>query len=510
MHIKLFYYSEIIICCVILYLILFSNCTNVTISDKNCREISDYPQIDPDYTEVVIPPNIAPINFIIKEDAPLYYVEIYSIRDDKIKIKSNTSRIQIPIKSWKKLLENNKGGYIFIDIYVKDEIGNWRKYKTVKNRVAEENIDSYVVYRLINPAYVFWHEMGIYQRNIENFKETAVFTNRVTKMNCMNCHSFCQNNPDLMLFHMRASFSGTILYKNDSVKKLNTKTKYTMSAGVYPSWHPGGNHIAFSINKIYQKFHGNTGENLYVYDTHSDLVIYDINKNMITTSPKVSTERLENLPNWSPDGKYLYFCSAPFFNKMSYNEIQYDLMRISYDLENNTWGEVEKILTADETGRSISFPKVSPDGRFILFCLSEYGYFTIHFESSDLYLMDLESDKYYKLDVNTHSTESYHSWSSNSRWFVFVSKRRDGLCSRLYFSYIDENGRAYKPFLLPQKDPEFYDTFMLNYNLPELIKGPVKIDPWKLTEAAYSVPVDAEFDSGVEMDALSGASRIEK
>ena len=98
MHIKLFFYLIIIIY-TILSILLFTKCSNMDISEKNFREISGYPNIDPDYSEVVIPPNIAPINFIIKEDAHLYYVEIYSTRGNKIKIKSKSKRIQIPVNS---------------------------------------------------------------------------------------------------------------------------------------------------------------------------------------------------------------------------------------------------------------------------------------------------------------------------------------------------------------------------------------------------------------------------
>src|SRR5665647_1707249 len=84
---------------------------------------------------------------------------------------------------------------------------------------------------------------------------------------------------------------------------------------------------------------------------------------------------------------------------------------------------------------------------------------------SDLYLMDLRTKKYQRLDaVNSNRSECWHSWSSNGRWFVFSSKRRDGLLTRPYFSYFDSQGQAHKPFLLPQKDPaDFYDS------LPQMI-----------------------------------------
>jgi dipeptidyl aminopeptidase/acylaminoacyl peptidase len=215
------------------------------------------------------------------------------------------------------------------------------------------------------------------------------------------------------------------------------------------------------------------------------------------------------MPAWSPDGRYLYFCVAPEFSKdLLYDSVKYDLVRISYDIESGKWGQADTILTARKTGLSISWPRISPDGRYLLFCMANHGYFTIHYPSSDLYIMDLETGKYNRLDINSDHVESYHSWSGNGRWFVFTSKKLNGLCSRPYFCYFDNKGRAHKPFILPQKDPDFYDTFLKNYNVPELVSGPVKINKWNLRKTVNSNAIDAEFDQNVDIDALSGATRI--
>jgi len=495
----------------ILIILCFQNCSGLIPGDYT--ETERLPNIDPDYTGITFPPNIAPLNFKINEEGTEFYVDIYTDSKDskRIRINARGNIVMIPIKKWKAILSENRGKELYIDIYQKDENDRWIKFRTIENKIAKEEIDSHVAYRLINLGYMLWRKMGIYQRNLENFNESAIFTNRMTRHNCMNCHSFANNNPESMMFHLRGDYSGTMLVKNGRVNKVNTATEYTMSAGVYPAWHPDGNHIAFSVNQIGQSFHAGKDKSIYVWDKASDLVIYDIQTNTITTSPKVSTKRTENLPNWSPDGKYLYFCSGhEWLNKDKPNASKYDLMRISYDVETNHWGDVEPIITAEETGKSVSFPRVSPDGKHLLFCMSDNGYFSIHFLSSDLYMLDLKTKKYRKLDINSDHSESFHSWSSNSRWFVFASKRKDGAFSRLYFSYVDTLGNVYKPFLMPQKDPTFYDTYIMNYNVPELIDGPVTVSHWNLMETAHKEPVKARFDSTVNVDALSGATKIEK
>jgi len=466
------------------------------------------PEIDPDYRDVVIPPNIAPLNFIIGESGVLYKTEISGESGSPIRIRTRHSKVCIPVEPWKSLLEANKGKTLTFQIAVKDSAGQWQSFEPIMNRIAPDPIDSYVAYRLINPGYVLWWNMGIYQRNIETYEESAIMTNRVTKNNCMNCHAFCQQNPDPMMFHMRASFGGTIFIQEDNITKVNTKTEKTMSAGVYPSWHPDGGHIAFSVNKVYQSFHSAGAKSIHVWDKASDLIVYDVRSRTVTTNPAVSTPRMENLPAWSADGQMIYYISGDAWdNEKAYDDYQYDLMRIPYDIAGSIWGEAEVLISASESGRSVTFPRPSPDGRWLLFTMSDYGYFSIHFRSSDLYLFDLETMDYHPLAlVNSPHSDSYHSWSSNSRWFVFASKRRDGLCSRLYFSYVDKDGNACKPVLLPQKDPAFYHTFIKNYNVPEMIRGPVSVNRADLIRKARQDAEAAGFDPDVDFDALSGAT----
>jgi hypothetical protein len=109
--------------------------------------------------------------------------------------------------------------------------------------------------------------------------------------------------------------------------------------------------------------------------------------------------------------------------------------------------------------------------------MSDYGNFSIWHNEADLYLLNLADGSYKKMDnVNTDRTESYHSWSSGSHWFVFSSRRTDGLYTRSYFAWLDDNGEASKPFVLPQKDPDFYDNCLRSFNMPELITGKVKVN----------------------------------
>jgi len=464
----------------------------------NYTDISRLPVIFPDYTGITIPPNIAPLNFAIKEPGSEFEARFYTKKENPIVVKSNKPGIEIDISKWHKLLEQGMGSKLFVDVFVKSKEGNWQKFQTIENEISNEKIDNHLAYRLINTGYVLWNNLGIYQRNLENFDEKPILENKSIEFGCINCHSFANNDPNKMMIHIRAIHGGTVISNNGKLSKVDTKTKYTLNGGAYPCWHPDGKHIAFSVNKIGQLFC--SGETrIEVLDESSDLIVYDVEKNTVITSPKVSTENNENLPVWSPDGKFIYFISAPQKSDTeSRIESQYSLLRIGFDVNTNTWGEVDTVLSSSTIGKSISFPKVSPNGKFLMFCTSNKGYFTIHHPSADLNLLNLETGEYHTMDINSKETDSYHCFSSTGHWFVFSSKRIDGLFTRPFFSYLDDNGKATKPFVLPQKDPGFYDTFIKNYNIPELITGEVPFSRIDIRDIVLEPAVPAKIDGSVD------------
>jgi Tol biopolymer transport system component len=489
---------------------------NITLTSCD-NKISDFKLIDreplifPDYSSTVIPPNIAPLNFRINEKGNFYFVELYSRHGKKIQIKTSSSSIEIDINKWKKLLNENKGEKLRIDIYIQDSSHKWNKYNTISNLIAKEDIEGYLAYRLINTGYVLWMKMGLYQRNLENFDESAIFENSSADQACINCHSFCKNDPSKMMFHIRSTHAGTIILNNNNLSKINTKTKYSMAAGAYPSWNPDGIHIAYSVNQINQIFTSIKGKGIEVFDKASDIVVLNTETNVLTTSPKISSVRRENLPTWSPDGKTLYFISAPEAKSVEdCIHSKYSLLRIPFDPKTNIWGDVDTVISSHKTGMSISFPRISPNGRFLMFCMSDEGYFTIHHANTDLFMMDLKSGEYHKLDINSNTTDSYHCWSQSNHWFVFSSKRIDKLYTRPFFSYVDDSGKAYKPFILPQKDPSFYENFLKNYNIPELNTGKITVSPNTFRDKIFEEAITSTFDSKVDFDALSGATKMVK
>ncbi len=452
----------------------------------------------PDYADAVIPPNIAPLNFMVRESGEAF-TAVLSGGEGALVVRSRDGKIRFPLKRWRRFLQENAGRKCVLNVYVRRN-GRWFSFEPVTITVSIDPIDETLVYRLIDPAYHLWTEMGIYQRRLTDFRESLIMTNRSVKNACLNCHSFCGGDPSYFLFHLRGG-PGTalVLGIDGDCRTTDTRTAFNSSPGAYRCWHPGGRYIAFSVNKISQFFHA-FGENRDVYDLASDLILYDTQTNTVSGCPQIADPAwMETYPMWTPDGRTLYFCAAPqedFSDELNipYDRIKYSLKRISFSPEENRWGQVETVIDAGKTGLSVTHPSVSPDGRFLLFCMTGYGNFTIYKRDSDLYLMNLETGRWEALPINSPLADSYHSWSRNSRWFVFSSKRENGVLAQPFFAHIDQDGRVDKPFVLPQKEPDFYLTFLKTFNVPELVTGPVSYGPHQLTRAAYQKARKAQLD----------------
>lgn len=324
--------------------------------------------------------------------------------------------------------------------------------------------------------------MGIYQRNLENYKQTAIYENNLTDYNCINCHTFASGNPKQMIFHMRGNNSGSVLINGDKVKKLNTKTPVTVSHFVYMYWHPNNRLLATTVCKTFQHFFINNPNLLEVMDHQADVVVYDTKDNTIFTTPQLSSkEAWQSFPAFSPDGKSLYFCSTNAVDSIEKNfkQTNYSLCRIDFDAEKMRFGnEVDTLYNGKENRKSASFPRISPDGKYLAFTLQEYGGFGVWHRDADLYMVRLSDGEIYPLDeINSEDGDSYHSWSQNSHWLVFSSRRLDGVYTQPFFTYIDEDGKAHKPFLLPQKNPvKYYKDMLWSYNIPEFLKEEARID----------------------------------
>ncbi len=469
--------------------LLLSSCVNHPDVPTSFKEAKSLPAIFPDYCNVTVPCNIAPLNFMLPADQYEECVARFTMADGEQQTYGNGVMVQIPETEWLDMLKTSKGKSMKVEVWGQKK-GEWLSFRPFEIFVAEEPIDEYLSYRLIEPSYAGWDFMEIAQRNITSFEETQIFNNEITcndraKGQCINCHSYQNYKTDNMLFHVRLSNAGTVIVNDGKISKRNLKRDYTISSGVYPAWHPTQKLIAFSTNKTRQAFHTQHPNKIEVFDEASDLILYDVTTDSVSIVSNDST-LLEVYPTWSPDGKYLYYCkSVPLPEELrdkditlNYQKVQYNLYRRSFDMSSHCFGEEELVYDAASANKSVTLPRISPDGRYLLFAEGQYGCFHIRHADGDIVCMPLDTEAHSRIDLTNFNSEgfadSYPTWSSNGHWIMCSSRRGDGNFSRIYISYFNK-GKVEKAFMLPQKDPE-HNTFRLKcYNRPEFMVEPVRI-----------------------------------
>ena len=454
--------------------VLLAACTP---KERNAVPAGTLPDIWPDYVGVTVPATIAPLDFTLSGADAL---DVRLTAPDGTELRSGgKTATRFQEKRWAQLLQKSVGDSVTVRVCGLYD-GQWRTFEPFAFYVSADAIDYGLTYRLLEPGYEIYSHMGIYERALSSFGQRALLEN--TQFDgCVNCHASRQADPGTWTLHIRGSHGATLLRQDGEIRAYNTKTDSTLGFCVYPYWHPDGRYIAYSTNSTRQGFHVQPDKLIEVFDLDSDIQVYDTEKNQLITAPQVKRPELwETFPVFSADGRTLYYTSAlPVEIPGGLPQLHYNLMKVGFDPETGTIGtDVEMVIDAASQGKSLCFPRPSYDGKYLMYTLCDYGTFPIWHHEADLWLLNLETGESRPIDeVNSADTDSFHNWSSNSRWFVFSSRRGDGLFTRLYIAHIDADGVAGKPFLLPQRNPKnYYEDLFRSYNVPEFVTGPVPLD----------------------------------
>lgn len=463
-------------------LLLAAACTGTT------TYVDELPDIYPDYIGVTIPAGIAPLDFNIPEDFDRVLVRVTGSKGGELKVKGRWAAF--PVKAWHRLTEQNAGGTLQFTVLGRRD-GRWTQWRDFILYVSDAPLTDYgIVYRKIAPGYTTYSRIGLYQRNIHDFREDPIIESTLTPGQCVGCHTANATDPAQYMFHLRGRHGATLVQQDGRREWLTTKTDSTIGNVAYTYWHPGGRWFAGSINPVRQCFWTGDQRTIEVFDLASDVVVMDMDDHSLVVDPRFTTkEYLETSPSFSPDGKTLYFCRAKAFDvPAQVDSVRYDLVYASFDAGTGALGDIETLIPAAGEGHSVSFPRPSYDGRWLMYNQADFSVFPIDHKEADLWLLDLSTGETRPIDeVNSPFSESFHNWSSDSRWFLFCSRRDDGLYVQVYLSSIDADGHCTKPFVLPQRNPrKYYHNTLYSFNVPDFTKEKIPFDTHGVYREVFS------------------------
>lgn len=468
------------------------------IPEKNLRVLANGKAVFPDYDQenLFIPVNIAPLNFcILKKEAKT--VSLVGV-GDSIVVKVKNGQVVFPIKEWKSILLGAKGGFVRVKALDKDKKIVWH---TVWH-IAPEPIDPYLVYRINaydeNPCRL----LQTFERSVEDFNSSVLMDNSLIDGGCFNCHSSAKNDGACLSVHLRGNIDGTLIRRNGEFVKIKIPDGFPDLRLTYPAWHPSKRFIAYSTNRI-NVFHAsnkNKNQDL-ITDTLGLIVVYDIDNNRLL--PTLSGEA--SFPIWSKDGLRLYFCRV---NKSMYkdslsglkaiSDFRYGLYYMAFDTLNLSFSKPVPVCI--DSSYSLSLPALDESGRFMVVCLLPLGSFPSQ-NSGELALIDLEENKggglcSYKIikELAGADGEKSHTFSSNGRWMVFGSKRVNGSMAFPFVCYFNNKGEFCSPFILPQKEGDFYAKTIKSFLFPVLNKNKVDFNKDEWAQACRKDPVFINMD----------------
>ncbi len=325
---------------------------------------------------------------------------------------------------------------------------------------------------------------------------------------CGNCHSFSRDGNTLGMDVDYANDKGSYVISDiaehtvispDKIISWSEfkKEEKQLTFGLLSQISPDGRYVASTVKdrSIFVPVGTSLAYSQLFFPIKGILVIYDRKTKKFAALPGADNpEFVQSNPNWSPDGKHLYFArskayisekierstsavlpadaAAEFLN--GERDFKFDIFRIPFN--NGKGGRAVPVRGASENGMSNYFPRISPDGKWMVFTRSKN--FMLLQPDSRLFIVPAEGGIPREMTCNTSEMNSWHSWSPNSRWLVFSSKVR-GPYTRLYLTHINEAGEDSPPVFIENLLPTGRAA-----NIPEFVNR--KADTWSSLSDAFS------------------------
>ena len=338
-------------------------------------------------------------------------------------------------------------------------------------------------------------------RYVSQAQGKVVMTNLPT---CGNCHSFSSDGKTLGIdvdgpandkglyamvpIRRKSSISNEYLIRWSAFSEEHSQKRFGFMSQISPDGkfvvnsidvpHAHGTRV---LDRLYNGFYENYGFGQVFYPTRGVLAWYSKEIGKLQPLPGADDPNyVQTSAFWSPDGKYLIYSRAvardpyppgnkrsTYANDPNETQIQYDLHRIPFN--NGKGGTPERIVGASENGMSNNFPKVSPDGKWIVFVECKNG--LLMRPDSKLYIVPFAGGEARPLESNLPVMNSWHTFNPNGHWLAFSSKS-PSLYTHLYLTHIDDQGHASPPIVV-----ENATEANRAVNIPEFVNlGPEGLD----------------------------------
>jgi hypothetical protein len=431
------------------------------------------------------PSNIAPPKICWEDNTDNIWLLKISLnqKDRPLKIVTDKKYWRPSPKTWARIKQVTLGGCVRLEVrgcYIKNgkRVGEVVYKDNSVFSISEYPADNMIVYRLVSPLFHTQKTPDIYSRHIDSFEVTPFLKGQ--GLYCTNCHFFPKPEdiqPDEQKLAIAVRDQLPSRKKSGQAKRIlgiydfSTKKGKTFNINsFFMGWSPDGKKIAVTAGETVSIRPCITLETQQFFVLVSDVVIVNVETNQMTPLKGASEpEYMENFPSWSPDGKNIVFCRAEESKGRALTDLKFGLFRV--DFNDGRGGIAKPVEGASFNGRSNYAPRYSPDGKWIVFNQADSA--SLVEPTSDLWILATKKkSKPNKLECNVdYAMDSWHSWSSNSRWLLFASKRDDGVFARIYLTEIDKNGHASPPVKLPVRDDP-----MMCFNVPEFLNYNKKID----------------------------------
>lgn len=301
---------------------------------------------------------------------------------------------------------------------------------------------------------------------------------------CMSCHSFSADASKFGIDldsltgdkggYLVTKVSKTTAVKSDDIMTWNSYEKQpreTPTLGLFSRLSPDGRYALSTVKDLtYNRRFTSEDFVQAFYPVRGILAVYDTRTKKISPLAGADDEKFVQTNGvWSPDGKTIVFCRATardipqgapepqYSGDPAELQIQYDLYKIPFN--DGRGGKAEPLIGASSNGKSNSFPKFTPDGKWIIFVEAQNGY--LMRRDSKLFIVPAVGGPARELQSNLALMNSWHSISPNGRWMVFSSKGF-GLYTQFMLTHLDADGNATPPVLIPNTTAAHFAA-----NIPE-------------------------------------------